>query len=57
MQWYDYIIIIGVVIGMLFVFFGSYHDHRGRKTGIWGWVIIITLLILRVLIWIAGTIK
>ena len=57
MQWYDYVVIVGCVIGFFFILFGSYHEHGGRKSGLWGWIIITVLLIIRVSIWIASTIR
>ncbi len=56
MQWYDYPIIVGIVVGLFLILFGSYHDSGTKKSGIWGWIIIIFLLIVRALIWIGSTI-
>ena len=57
MQWYDYVVIVGCIIGFIIILFGSYHESGGRKSGLWGWILIIVLLIIRVSLWIASTIK
>ncbi|MEX0920043.1 MAG: hypothetical protein WDZ69_00490 [Candidatus Pacearchaeota archaeon] len=53
MEWYNYLIILGIVIGLLFSIFGSYHGYAGKsKTGVWGIMIIFTFLIIKALIWL-----
>lgn len=53
MQWYDYLIILFGIIGIMLALLGSYSGHGIRKTGVIGWIIIIFLLIIRVCIWLA----
>lgn len=53
MQWYDYLIILFGIIGIMLALLGSYHEHGIRKTGVIGWIILIFLLIIRVCIWLA----
>jgi len=52
MQWYNYPIIFLGIVGILLALFGNYHGHGIKKTGVWGWALIILLLIIRVSIWI-----
>jgi len=52
MQWYDPILIILGIIGLLIILFGSYHGHRAIKSGVLGWILIVAVLIIKVGIWI-----
>jgi hypothetical protein len=54
MQWYDPLLIIVVVIGLLLILFGSYHGHQTIKSGVVGWIMVFVALTIRVGIWILG---
>lgn len=53
MEWYDPLVILALIAGFLLAFFGTYHGQGGEaKTGIWGWIIIFFVLVLRAMIWL-----
>lgn len=49
-MWYDSLTIIIAAVGIMLAFFGSYDG--ARRTGIWGWVILMFVLIARASIWV-----
>ncbi len=51
MAWYDLLIILAVIFGIILLFFGSYRKKRIRN---WGIMLILISLIVKASLWIAG---
>lgn len=51
MVWYDILIILAIIFGIMLIIFGSYRKKRIRN---WGMMLILIALIVKASLWIAG---
>jgi len=51
MAWYDTLIILVIILGIMFIIFGSYRKKRIRR---WGMMLVLISLIVKASLWIAG---
>jgi len=51
MAWYDTIIILAIIFGIILIIFGSYNKKRIRR---WGMMLVLISLIVKASLWIAG---